>query len=128
MKPIQSPRRRQTLQAMALLATAMTLPATARAQNGGVWLVVTHKVEDFAHWKPVFDSTAALKRGYGWKQSQVFAIDGDPNNVMVMEEFDSVKHAKAFASSPALKSAMSKAGVVGPPEIRFANKVLHSKA
>jgi len=24
-----------------------------------------HKVGDFERWKPVFDATAALKRGYG---------------------------------------------------------------
>lgn len=128
MKPIQSPKRRQALQAMALITTATLLPVTAHAREGGVWLVVTHKVEDFAHWKPVFDSIAALKRGYGWRQSSVFIIDGDHNHVMVMEEFDNLEHAKAFASSPDLKAAMSKAGVVGPPEIRFVEKVLHSKA
>jgi len=55
-----------------------------------------HKVEDFERWKPVFDATAALKRGYGWKQFSVFAIDGDRNNVLVMEEFDTMANAKAF--------------------------------
>ena len=47
---------------------------------------------------------------------------------MVMEAFDSMEHAKAFASSSELKSAMGKAGVIGAPEIRFVNQVAHSKA
>jgi antibiotic biosynthesis monooxygenase (ABM) superfamily enzyme len=92
-------------------------------QNSGAWLVATHKVESFERWKPAFDGVAAIKRGYGWKQSSVYAIDGDRNNVLVMEEFDTLEHAKAFASSPELKAALGKAGVVGAPEIRFANAV-----
>lgn len=92
-------------------------------QTSGAWLLTTHKVADFERWKPVFDGTAELKRGYGWKQSSVFAIDGDRNNVLVMEEFDCVEHAKAFASSAELKAAMSKAGVMGAPEIRFVSPV-----
>lgn len=127
MKAANSPKRRQTLQALTLLATAAALP-TARAQGGGAWLVVTHKVENFERWKPVFESTAELKRGYGWKQSWVFAIDGDRNNVLVMEEFGSMERARAFASSPDLKAAMGKAGVMGPPEIRFVNMVARSNA
>ena len=82
-----------------------------------------HKVGDFERWKPVFDATAALKRGYGWKQFSVFAIDGDRNNVLVMEEFDTMANAKALAASPDLKAAMGKAGVMGPPGIRFISAV-----
>lgn len=93
------------------------------ARNSAAWVVTTHKVEDFARWKPVFDGTAALKRGYGWKHSSVYMIDGDRNNVLVMEEFDSLEHAKAFASSPELKAAMGKAGVVGMPQTRIVSEV-----
>jgi len=128
MKTPNSPKRRQALQALALLATATTLP-TVRAETGGAWLHATHKVEDFSRWKLVFDSTTALKRGnYGWKRSLIYAIDGDPNNVLVMEEFDTLAHAKAFAGSAELKAAMAKAGVIGRPEVEFVNIVARAKA
>lgn len=98
--------------------------ATATSeQKSGAWLVATHKVEDFARWKPVFDGTATLKRAYGWKHSSVYTIDGDRNNVLVMEEFDSLEHAKAFASSPELKAAMGSAGIVGAPETHIVSEV-----
>jgi hypothetical protein len=122
--------RRQTLQAAtATVATAVAAATvgTARAADG-VFLVVTHKVEDFDKWLPVFESTSALKKKYGWKQSAVYSIDGDRNNVMVMEEFGSLDKAKAFAGSPELKAAMGKAGVAGPPVIHFINTVSHAKA
>ncbi|MFN0314613.1 MAG: hypothetical protein ACKVQA_06230 [Burkholderiales bacterium] len=46
------------------------------------------------------------KSRFGWKQGTVYAIDGDRNNVMVIEEFDTMEHAKAFAASPDLKTAI----------------------
>lgn len=92
-------------------------------RNAGAWVVVTHKVEDFARWKPVFDGTAALKRDYGWKESSVYAIDGDQNSVLVMEEFDTLEHARAFVSAPELKAAMGKGGVVGVPEVRIVSEI-----
>ena len=127
MKAACSPKRRQALQALALLATAAAIP-TARAGESGAWIAVTHKVESFERWQPIFESTAAMKRGYGWKQSWVFAIDGARNNVLVLEEFGSMKQARAFASSPELKAAMGKAGVLGPPEIRFLDTVARASA
>ena len=127
MKAARSPKRRQALQALALLATAAAIP-TAGAEESGAWIAVTHKVESFERWRPVFEGTAAMKRGYGWKQSWVFAMDGDRNNVLVLEEFGSMKGARAFASSPELKAAMGKAGVLGPPEIRFLNTAARARA
>ena len=123
------PQRRQVLQAVALLATAAALPTTTSAQSGGgAWIMVTHKVESYEKWKPVFDSTAAMKRGYGWKQSMIMAIDGDNKNLLVMEEFASMEKAKAFATSPELKAAMGKAGVTSAPEVKFVNAQAMAKA
>ena len=119
--------RRLALQSLGLLAAAAAVPA-ARAAEAGVFLVVTHKVADFDKWKVGYDGTAALKRGYGWKNSSIFSVDGDRNNVMVMEEFGSLDRAKAFASSAELRDAMGKAGVMGPPEIRFIQAVARAKA
>jgi hypothetical protein len=57
---------------------------------------VTHKVENFDRWRAVFDSVNPAKRNYGWKQSNVFSIDGDKNDVMVMEEYGSIEKAKGL--------------------------------
>lgn len=110
--------RRLALQSLGVLAVAATSTG-AHAGESGVFLVVSHKVADFAKWKVGFDTTAQLKRGFGWKGSSIYSIDGDRNNVLVMEEFGSFERAKAFAASPELREAMGKAGVLGPPEIRF---------
>jgi heme-degrading monooxygenase HmoA len=44
----------------------------------------------------------------------------DPNKVVVVCTFDSVEDAKAFAALPDLTKAMQESGVVGTPEITFA--------
>ena len=127
MKSAHSLNRRQALQALTALAAATAIP-TARAQEGGAWVVVTHEVKSYERWKPVFDSTASLKRGFGWKRSWIFMADGDRNNLLVMEEFGSMARAKAFASSPELKAAMGNAGVIGRPDIRFFESAAHADA
>ena len=118
--------RRQVLVAISLVAMAAAIPA-AYAQSAGATIVVTHKVESYEKWKPVYDGTAAWKSKFGWKQGTVLTADGDRNNVTVIEDFDSIEHAKKFASSPDLKAAMGKAGVMGPPDIRFFNTSAHSR-
>lgn len=138
MKIAQSSIRRRIAQTFALLGAAalgatLALP-TAHAEkapstppSGTAWLVITHKVENFDKWKAVFDSAASTKRTYGWKQSNVLAVDGDKNNVMVMEEYGSIEKAKAFAGSSELKAAMAKAGVASAPEVHFVVSVAHSQ-
>ena len=127
MKSNLFPTRRQSLQALTVI-TAAAAVRTAGAAGGGAFVLVTHKVEDYDRWLTVFQSTGALKRKYGWKQSAVYSVDGDRNNVMVMEEFASLDKARAFAGSPELKAAMGKAGVAGPPVIQFISAVSHAKA
>jgi hypothetical protein len=138
MKTAHMPVRRGIAQTAALLGAGalgatLALPnahaekAALPPLNGSAWMIVTHKVENFDRWKTVFDSVAPTKRSYGWKQSNVLSIDGDKNNVMVMEEYGSIDKAKAFAASNELKTAMAKAGVASAPEIHFVVSVAHSQ-
>lgn len=122
--------RRLAFVAVSLLATTaltMSVTPTAAAESGGAMIFVSHKVENYDKWKPVFDSTAAWKPKFGWKSSTVMSIDGDQNNVLVIESFESIEKAKAFATSAELRAAMGKAGVMGPPDVRFYNVVGTSK-
>ena len=44
---------------------------------------------------------------------------GDPNTVLILNEFPSREAADAFANDPSLPATMSRAGVSGPPRIEF---------
>jgi hypothetical protein len=131
MKSIQS--LKQRFNAILLLAVAGIVLAAAgihgakaestkaKAGDAGVWMIVTHRVEDYARWKPVHDRTATIKHNYGWKKCAVFAVDGDRNHVMVMEQFSGLDRARAFAESTELRDEMAASGVSSQPDIRFVN-------
>ena len=81
------------------------------------WIHIRHRVENYNRWKEVYDMTAEFKREYGWKRYRLFRVGGDPNDLLVMEEFERPEEAQRFLQSEDLKKAMSQAGVVGAPEV-----------
>jgi len=82
------------------------------------WIHVRHRVEDYPKWKEGFDSTAEHKRSHGWKSYRLFAIEGDNNHVLVMEEFETEDQAREFLGSEYLREAMGRAGVSDEPDIQ----------
>ena len=81
------------------------------------WIHVRHRVGDYNRWKEVFDGLSELKMRYGWKRYRIFQVAGDRNDLLVMEEFDSVEQARSFLESKDLRNAMQAAGVVSAPEV-----------
>ncbi|HMA37431.1 MAG TPA: cyclase [Chloroflexia bacterium] len=81
------------------------------------WIHIRYRVTDYNTWKQVYDQTAALKRGQGWKRYRIFQVAGDRNDLLVMEEFASLEQARTFLQSDDLKNAIRQAGVLGTPEI-----------
>ena len=85
-------------------------------------ILIQHKVKDFAEWKKAFDSNAGLRTSSGELSALVFQDAGDPNRVTVLNKWKSLEIAQKFASSPELKAAMEKAGVIGQPAVLFLNE------
>ena len=85
-------------------------------------LFVRHEVKEFDAWKAAYDAFNAERNTMGVTGHGVFQADDNPNDVTVFHEFDSIEAAKTFASSARLKEVMEKAGVVGAPDIWFANR------
>lgn len=92
------------------------------------WIHVRHQVEDYNKWKEVYDGTAELKRSLGWKRYRVFMVGGNRNDLIVMEEFESVEQAQSFVQSDDLRNAMHLAGVVGHPEVLFVQGIEEGNA
>jgi uncharacterized protein (DUF1330 family) len=44
---------------------------------------------------------------------------GDPDNVLVTHEFDSIETARAFFASPELLAAMQRGGIKSEPRLEF---------
>ena len=83
------------------------------------YVVVRHKVEDYAEWKPVFDEHEATRKAVGGKGYLILRNSDDPSELVVLTEFDNISNAKEWAGSPGLHEAMAKAGVADKPDIYF---------
>ena len=85
-------------------------------------VIVQHKVKDFAEWKKVFDSAIEMRKSGGELSAEVYRDASDPNNLTVINKWDSLENAQKFVQAPELKAAMEKAGVAGPPTVSFLNE------
>lgn len=86
-------------------------------------LFVRHSVKDFGVWKAAYDAFDAERQTMGVTGHGAFQVDGSANEVTIYHEFDSMEKAKSFVDSARLKEVMESAGVVGAPEMWFANRV-----
>ena len=83
------------------------------------YLLIRHKVADFTKWKPMYEAHQSARTAAGLKDRLILRGLDNPNEVVILFELGDVAKARAFASSPSLKAAMEKAGVVDQPEIHF---------
>jgi quinol monooxygenase YgiN len=81
---------------------------------------VRHTVKDYATWRSVYDQHDAFRKESGCTSAEGFVSSSNPNEVLVVTEWDSVGHAHKFAESSNLKETMMKAGVISMPEITYA--------
>jgi heme-degrading monooxygenase HmoA len=90
------------------------------------YLLVRHKVADYEQWKSVFDAFIETRRAGGEKSYQILCVDGDPNNLVLLFEWESLEKAHAFIESAALRDAMKKGGVAGTPDVYYLEEVVHA--
>jgi quinol monooxygenase YgiN len=86
-------------------------------------LIVIHKIQDYATWKPVFDEHTTTRAAAGSKGGSLYRDADDPNNVVLTFEWDSRENAEAFINSDNLREIMGKAGVVGQPQFIYVDKL-----
>ena len=86
-------------------------------------LFARHDVKDYRAWKAAYDAFDAERKKMGVTGHGIYQADGNPNNVTVYHDFESMEAAKKFADSARLKEVMKNAGVSGAPEIWITNRV-----
>jgi len=87
------------------------------------YLLVRHKVKDYSKWKTVFDEHAATRKASGSRGGRLFRNGDNPNEVVILFEWDSIEKAKKFAQSEDLKKTMQRAGVIDKPDVYFIEEV-----
>ena len=87
-----------------------------------VTVIVSLKVAEFSKWKAGFDAHAEERAEAGLNAVAHQNID-DPNNAIVIGKAPSKEAFLAFFTTPETQEMQKKAGVLGPPEIKFINPV-----
>ncbi len=85
---------------------------------GAVTVVVSHEVKDYASWRKVYDADEVNRKAAGFKVWGVYADARNPNMVTIIGTFPSAAAVDGFVSSPKLKDAMEKGGVIGKPDVK----------
>lgn len=85
------------------------------------YLLIRHKVKDFAAWKQGYDTHLPKRTEAELTEKYLLRADSDPNEVILLFEAQDLSRAKAFAESADLRERMQQLGVVGQPELNFLN-------
>ncbi|MFN7977584.1 MAG: hypothetical protein U0P30_05565 [Vicinamibacterales bacterium] len=86
-------------------------------------MFVKHRVASYETWKSVYDGLGAFRKQKGVTAASVHRDPKDANLITVTHRFTDLGAATGFAGSDELRSAMSKAGVQGAPDIWFSEDV-----
>jgi heme-degrading monooxygenase HmoA len=87
------------------------------------YLLVRHKLEDYDRWKPAFDEHTATREQNGSQGGQLFRNADDPNETVILFEWDDLDNARRFAQSDELRETMQRAGVAEQPDLYFLEEV-----
>jgi quinol monooxygenase YgiN len=85
--------------------------------------IVIHTVEDYEKWKKVFDEDASRRKSLGGKGARLYRNADNPNQIILVWDWESAEKARQFATSPDLREVMERAGVVGMPQIIFLEEI-----
>jgi hypothetical protein len=83
------------------------------------------RVEDYVKWKSAFDSEdgIALRKAFYMNSYQLFQTGDDPNNLVLLTEWDTRDKARKFMQSEELRVASQQSGAIGGPENYFLEEV-----
>ncbi len=82
-----------------------------------VYVLVRHKVEDYAKWKPAFDEDADARKAAGSKGGYVFRNIDDPTENVILIEMEDLEKLRPYMQSDELREAMQKSGVIDKPDV-----------
>ena len=82
-------------------------------------ILIRHKVTDFDKWKFVFYEHGAKRKASGSKGRRIFRNDDDPNELIVIFDWDNQENAKRFIKSRDLHDSMRQAGVSDEPDMYY---------
>jgi cysteinyl-tRNA synthetase len=83
------------------------------------YILIRHKVADFAKWKAVYDAHGSARADAGLKEERLLRNIDNPSEVVLLFSASDLNKAKQFATSDDLRQRMQQAGVNDKPDIWF---------
>ena len=83
------------------------------------YLLIRQNVADYEQWKSAFDAHGVTRQANGSRGGQLFRNASDPNELVILLEWDVLEKAHQYAQSEELREVMQRAGVVDHPNISF---------
>ncbi len=83
------------------------------------YLLIRQNVTDYAQWKVACVAHSVTRQASGSRGGQLLRSASDPNELVVLLEWDDLERARQFVHSDELREVMRRAGVVGHPTIFF---------
>jgi uncharacterized protein (DUF1330 family) len=90
------------------------------------FLLIRHTIHDYDTWKPAYDEDAPNRRAHGSKGGRLYRNANNPQETIVILEFDDHERAVEFTESPELRERLQRAAVVDHPDIVFLDEVERS--
>jgi heme-degrading monooxygenase HmoA len=87
------------------------------------YLLIRHKVRDYEKWKTMFDEHGSSRKTSGSRGGRLFRNADDPNEVVILFEWDDMKKARGFAQSEDLRQTMQRAGVSDKPDVYYLDEI-----
>jgi quinol monooxygenase YgiN len=75
-----------------------------------VYVIAQLKLVSYDNWKPVFDERKAMRQETGSKEASLFRNSDDPNEVVILFEWDNMENARKYMESEELQKTLKKAG------------------
>lgn len=87
------------------------------------YILIKHRVKSFNKWKSLFDSFLENRRNAGELSYRIFVTAGEPNNLILLVEWDNYANFREFFDSEEVRKLMINAGVIGTAEVFFLNEI-----
>jgi quinol monooxygenase YgiN len=75
-----------------------------------VYVIAQLKLESYDNWKPVFDERKTMRNEMGSKEARLFRNSDNPNEVVILFEWDNMENARKYMESEELRKTLEKAG------------------
>ncbi len=111
------------------LSIALVAAGAAPRRHGNKWTGVTrgrypmpalllrHRVTDYEAWKTGFDEQHATRRAHGCQRGRLLRSAAEPNELLILLEWDDLERARLFAQSDDLWDLMRRADVMDEPDL-----------